>query len=184
MASVDKTYANALFALLEEEKSDRLTFDTTLSQLNAVRTIMTDVPDFVKLLSTPTVENEEKLALISETFEGKMSEKVYNFLRLLTVNKRIERFNGICNVFRGLYNEKFNIAEITVTSAMPITAEQREKIAAKMAQVTGGESVEITEKVDKSIIGGVMIDYGNTRFDGTVKTRLNELKKEISGVIA
>jgi F-type H+-transporting ATPase subunit delta len=183
MANVDKTYADALFSLLVEENAEKSEFDTTLNQLNAVRTVMTDVPDFVKMLGTPTIEDGEKLSLISETFGGKVSDKVYNFLRLLIVNKRMNSFNGICNAYRGLYNERFGIAEITVTSSMPLTVELRNKIEVKMSKITG-KTVQITEKVDKSIIGGIMIDYGNTRFDGSVKTRLNELKKEISGVIA
>jgi F-type H+-transporting ATPase subunit delta len=183
MANVDKTYADALFTLLVEENSDKTVFDTTLEQLNAVRSVMSDVPDFMKLLGTPTIEDSAKISLISETFEGKVSDKVYNFLRLLTVNKRITNFFGIYNAYRALYNEKFDIAEITVTSSMPLTDELRGKITAKMAKITG-KTIQITEKVDKAIIGGVMIDYGNTRFDGSVKTRLSELKKEISGVIA
>jgi len=183
MASIEKTYADALFSLLEEEKSDRVIYDTTLSQLNAVRTVMGEVPDFVKLLSTPTVDDKEKLSLIDEMFSGKTTDSVYNFLRLLTINRRMDSFFGICKTFSSLYNEKFDIAEITVTSSMELDDVLRAKITAKMTKITG-KTIRLTEKVDKSIIGGVMIDYGNTRFDGSVKTRLNQLKKEISGVIA
>ena len=52
-----------------------------------------------------------------------------------------------------------------------------------MSEVTG-KTVSIKEKVDPSIIGGVVIDYGSTRYDGSIRTRLNELKKELGGVIA
>ena len=86
--------------------------------------------------------------------------------------------------FRALYNEHFRIAEITVTASAPLSESVREKIAAKMSEVTG-KTVSIKEKVyDPSIIGGVVIDYGSTRYDGSVRTRLNELKKELGGVIA
>ena len=84
---------------------------------------------------------------------------------------------------RQLYNEHFRIAEITVTASAPLSESVREKIAAKMSEVTG-KTVSIKEKVDPSIIGGVVIDYGSTRYDGSVRTRLNELKKELGGVIA
>jgi F-type H+-transporting ATPase subunit delta len=144
---------------------------------------MTDVPDFAKLMGTPTISEQEKLSLVEDVFSGKTSGNVYNFLRLLTVNERMGSFPQITRAFKTMYNNRFDIAEITVTSSLPLTDELRGKISAKMEKITG-KLVSVTEKVDKSIIGGVMIDYGNTRYDGSVKTRLAELKKEISGIIA
>jgi F-type H+-transporting ATPase subunit delta len=183
MASVEKAYADALFSLLEDEKMDKSEFESVLNQLENVGIILAEVPDFVKLLGAPTVEDGQKLGLIEETFSGKVTGQVYNFLRLLTVNKRIGSFPRIYTAFRGLYNDRFNIAQITVTSSVPLTDSLRGKITAKMSQVIG-KSVNLTEKIDKSIIGGIVVDYGNTRFDSSVKTRLNELKNSISEIIA
>jgi len=183
MASVEKTYADALFMLLEEEKTDKTGFDSVLAQLGVVRESIDEVPDFIKLLNTPTISEAEKLELVGKAFAGAESEYVRNFLRLLTVKKRMAYFPRIYKSFRELYNDKFDIADIIVTSSMPLTPELREKITAKMSQITG-KTVSITEKVDKSVIGGVMVDYGNTRLDGTVKTRLEQLKKDMSNIIA
>ena len=192
MASVEKTYADALFMLCEEEKSDKAEFESVLSQLGLVQTVLScendslKDSDFIKLLGTPTISEEEKLSLVADVFSGKVSPAVYNFLRLLTVNKRVGYFSRISRAFRLLYNEKFGIAEITVTSSKPLdelSPDLRVRIGEKMSAILG-KSVSITEKVDSSIIGGVVIDYGNTRYDGSVKTRLAELKKEISSVIA
>ncbi len=52
-----------------------------------------------------------------------------------------------------------------------------------MSEVTG-KTVSVKEKIDPSLIGGVIIDYGSTRYDGSVRTRLSGLKKELGGVIA
>jgi F-type H+-transporting ATPase subunit delta len=183
MASVEKTYADALFTLLEEEGSAQPAFDLVLNQLGVVRSTLRDVPEFIKLLNTPTISSEEKLELIHSTFSGKVTDYVLNFLMLVTEKRRMSYFPRIYTTFRGLYNDKFDIAEITVTSSMKINAELSEKIKTKMEKITG-KTVSVTEKIDKSVIGGIMIDYGNMRFDGTVKTRLAELKNDISGIIA
>jgi F-type H+-transporting ATPase subunit delta len=183
-ACVEKTYADALFSLLVEDKADRAEFESVLAQLKAVRRVVGDVEDFVKFLNTPTISDEEKLALVNEIFpKEKTSVYVHNFLKLIAVKGRMGYFPQIYSSFRGMFNERFDIAEITVTSSMPLTDELREKITARMTQITG-KSVSITERIDKSIIGGIMVDYGNTRYDGSIKTRLAELKKDISGVIA
>jgi F-type H+-transporting ATPase subunit delta len=186
MASVEKTYADAMFALLEEENADRTVFDTVMHQLKCVGESIAQTPDLLKLMSTPTISDAEKLSLIDTVFGGKVTDYVHNFLRLLAVKKRMSCYRGIVDTFRGLYNERFDIAEIVITSAMPITAESRSKIVTKMSQITGkpAENIEVSEKVDGSLIGGVVVDYGNTRYDGSVKTRLSELAKDIAGTIA
>jgi len=183
-ASVEKTYADALFSLVVEENKDyRFGFDLVVKQLSTVRDVITGLPEFVKLLNTPTIAADDKLALIEKAFKSTTCDNVYNFLRVLTVRGRMSHFNKIYSEFRLSYNELFNIAEITVTSSMPLTEAIREKIRVRMEQITG-KTISMIEKTDKSIIGGVVVDYGNTRLDGSVKTRLAELKKDISNIIA
>jgi F-type H+-transporting ATPase subunit delta len=188
MASVEKSYSDALFTLIAEENfdksasSDKAAFEAVLAELQAVQSVIKELPDFVKLLGTPTISADEKLGLVKEAFEGKISHNVYNFVRVIVENSRMDCFARISRSFRASYNERFDIAEISVTSSQPLTAEMRGKITEKMSGVTG-KTVSINEKVDKSLIGGVVIDYGNTRYDGSVKTRLNELKKNLSQII-
>jgi F-type H+-transporting ATPase subunit delta len=186
LASVEKTYADAMFTLLEDDNADKAMFDTVLSQLKVVGESISQTPDLLKLMNTPTVSDAEKLSLIDAVFGGKVTDYVHNFLRLLAVKKRMSYYSRILFAFRERYNEHFDIAEITVTSAMAIDSVQRDKIAAKMAAIMGKppENVMVTEKIDKALIGGVVVDYGNSRFDGSVKTRLNELAKNIAGTIA
>lgn len=179
-ASVEKTYSDALFSLLGE---DRNAFQNTLGQLEAVDAVLTAAPEFLKLLGTPTVSVEDKLGVVEKAFNGKTTPYVYNFLRVLTVKGRMAYFSRIHKAFREDFNDKFGIAEITVITSFPLDDALREKVKARMSQITG-KTVTLKEKVDKSIIGGVMLDYGNTRLDGSVRTRLNELKKDITGIIA
>ena len=180
---IEKAYADALFALLIDEGTDKSGFDVVLAQLKSVCEVIREVPDFVKLLNTPTISESEKLGIIDSAFGNKVDSYVYNFLRLVTVKGRMRYFSQMCNEFRCLYNERFNIAEITVTSTAPLTELQRTQLTLKMSGITG-KTVVITEKIDTAIIGGIVVDYGNTRLDGSVKTRLAELKGNIAGIIA
>ena len=163
----EKVYADAFFTLCLEETPD--TLKNTLGELSALDGIFREQP--------------EKLGMIKDIIADGVSEYTGNLLCVLTERGRMGCFSGIVKNFRALYNEHFRIAEITVTASAPLSESVREKIAAKMSEVTG-KTVSIKEKVDPSIIGGVVIDYGSTRYDGSVRTRLNELKKELGGVIA
>ena len=178
----EKVYAGAFFELCLEQASGAL--GTTLAELDELNVIFTENPDFVKLLGTPTVPVEEKLDMVKEIISGgSVSELTGNLLCVLTERGRMSCFGGIVKQFRILYNEHFKIAEITVTTSSPLSEPTREKIRAKMSEVTG-KTVSIKEKVDPSLIGGIVIDYGSTRYDGSIRTRLSGLKKELSGVIA
>ena len=178
----EKVYAGAFFELCLEEASDRL--GDILSELDALNGIFAENPDFVKLLGTPTVPVEEKLGMIKDIIsDGGISELTGNLLCVLTERGRMGCFGGIVKQLRILYNDHFRIAEITVTSSSPLSEQVRENIRSRMSDVTG-RTVSIKEKVDPSIIGGIVIDYGSTRYDGSVRARLNGLKKELSGVIA
>ena len=108
-----------------------------------------------------------------------MHKFVGNFLCILTENDRLPDFERILAYFTGLYNEKLGIADVTVTSAMPLSDTAAEKIRAKMAEITG-KTVNMTLKTDDKLIGGVVISYGNTTIDGSVKARLEQLKADIA----
>lgn len=178
----EKVYAGAFFELCTEEAPDKLS--DILGELDALDRVFTENPEFIKLLATPTVPMDEKLAMIRDIISGgDVSELTGNLLCVLTERGRMNCFSGILKDFRASYNDHFRIAEITVTSSAPLSEAVIEKIKAKMTEVTG-RTVSIREKVDPALIGGVVIDYGSTRWDGSIRTRLAGLRRELGGVIA
>lgn len=177
--TVEKNYSLALFDAINEEKED---LASARAELDSVKTVVGETEGFVKLMNTPTVSNEEKLSVIEEAFKGKLSRCVYNFLCVVTEGKRWDRFEKICSAFSALCNEKLGIAEITVTTAFPLTDRQREQVRGKMSEIIG-KNIIMSEKLDRSIMGGIVVDYGDTRMDGSVKTRLEGLKESLSQLI-
>ena len=181
MASVENTYGDALFSLIIEEDKSALT--DVLGELKSIAGIFGSEPDFIKLLKAPTVPLENKQSIIKEIFDGRVHRFVLNFLLVLTESGRIDSFDKILAYFTQLHNDYKNIADVTVVSAMPLSEQTAEKIRAKMASVTG-KTVNMTLKTDPQVIGGVVISYGNTTIDGSVKARLEQLKNDIAGIIA
>lgn len=176
---VERNYSEALFAALLEEGQE---LSPARDELNAVKKIVAECDGFERLMDSPTVSAEEKLSVVKEAFDGKVSRHVLNFLCIVTEGRRWNSFSRICDSFGVLCNEHLGIAEITVTTAFPLSEEQRAAIKSKMAQVTG-KKIMMSEKTDKSIVGGIVVDYGDTRLDGSVKTRLEGLKESFSRLI-
>ncbi len=177
----EKVYGEAFFELCEE-RGDAVMKDI-LEELTVLDGIFKENPEFVKLMGTPTVAVEEKISMVDEMSKsGGISELTTNLLCLLAEKNRFGCLSGIIKYFRAEYNERFKLADITVTSAQPLTDALKEQIAAKMSQIIG-KKVTIIEKVDENLIGGVIIDYGSRRYDGSVKSRLNALKNELASII-
>lgn len=178
----EKIYGEAFFQLCCEENESGL--KDTLEELTELEKIFSQNPEFIKLMGTPTIPVDEKVSLCKEIVkDGGISELSGNMLCVLAERSRMSCFSGIVKQFREMYNDKFKLADITVTSSEPLSADMKEKISAKMSQVIG-KTVSIIEKVDPNIIGGIVIDYGSRRYDGSVKARLNALKTELGSVIS
>lgn len=178
----EKVYGEAFFELCEEQDENGL--KDALGELEALNKVFSNAPEFTKLMSTPTVSAEEKLSLCKDIIKaGGVSELVGNLLCVLAEKNRINCFAGIVKTFKELYNDKFKLAEITVTTSSPLSDKMKEQIAKKMSEIIG-KTVTINEKVDGGIIGGIVIDYGSKRYDGSVKARLSALRDELGSVIA
>lgn len=177
--SIEKVYSQALFELSEESK----TSDELLKELNSLSQIFSDNPELIKLLSAPTVSLDDKINVAKNIFSGKISETAMNFICVLTEKNRVSYLSKISQAYKNLYNAKNNIEEITVTTCIPLSEKLRTKLKERLETVYK-KHVILQEKVDKSIIGGVIINYGNTMIDDSVKTKLENMQKQITDLIA
>lgn len=176
---ISQVYAKALFELGEE--SHRL--DSFYEELKALEALFSENPDFLKLLWAPTITAEEKKQMLSTTFEGKLDKDIYNFLRLLCDNGRIDSFMAIYADFAQMYNEYKNILEVTAITSVALSQSLKQKLIAKLEQVSS-KKITLIEKVDKSIMGGIVLSYNNTLIDNSVATKLEKMKSQINSIIA
>ena len=184
--SVENVYSAALLELLQEEHgNNQAGYAQVLAELGKVNEVFSAAPELIKLSMVPSVSHGDKLSVIKNVFGDEgigVSPYVLNFLSVLCRERRLGRFGGIYRDFRVKYYELFKITPVTVTSAFALTEEQRKKITEKMQSLTN-QQVELIEKTDKSIIGGVVVNYGGRMLDGSVKTRLESMKKEIADIV-
>ena len=184
--SVENVYSSALLELIAEEHgSNQAGYAQVITELAAVNEVFAAAPELVKLSMVPTVSRGDKLDVIENIFGKKgigVSPYVLNFLFVLCREGRLGRFGGIYRDFRAKYYELFKITPVTVTSAFALTDEQRRKLTEKMQTITG-QQVELTEKTDKNLIGGLQVNYSGRILDGSVKTRLEAMKREIADIV-
>lgn len=177
--TLERVYATALFELCCENDCLSEVYD----EMGQTDKIFSDNGEFVKLLSSPLVTDDNKHEILNKTFSGKVTDLFFDFLCVLSDKGRTGAFSGIYTEFKDMYNKQMNILEVKVTIAEEMGDEIREKLINKLSSVTG-KTVLLDEKIDKSLLGGIIVKYDNTEIDSSVKGKLNKLKKQIDSTIA
>ena len=171
-------YAEALFQIGEEENKT----DNLYNELKEVSSLMNTNKDLNNVMKSPLVSKKEKIQLIDTLFAGKVDNDLKNFLKILIEKGRITSINAIGETYKELLNEKNNILEGYVISAVPMNDEKIKELETELSKKYN-KNITLENKVDKSVLGGVLVRLGNTEIDGTIKTRLNGLKNQLSQVI-
>ncbi|WP_419725852.1 F0F1 ATP synthase subunit delta [Terrisporobacter petrolearius] len=172
-------YAEALFQLSEDEN---ITKEIYNELHNVVETVKNN-KDLDNVLKSPLVGKIEKVKLIESLFNNKINNNLKNFLKILVEKGRISSLKSIELTFKQLLNDKNNIIEGTVISAIPLTDKKVKELEGKLSKKYN-KNVTLENKVDQSILGGVLVRLGNTQIDGSVKTRLDNIKDQLSRVIS
>lgn len=121
--------------------------------------------------------NKERLleSLIEKT---RPSRTTANFLRVLLRNDRLGELNEIIERFEKEVRERQGIITAEVTSARDLPAEERSELKASLERLTG-KAVNLNFQTDAELIGGVVTRIGSTVYDGSVRTKLENLREEL-----
>jgi len=172
--NVEKEYSQALFTLACEENSS----EKYLEELKLIADVFKEEPEYVTLLSSPNVSKEEKLSSIDSTFSPFVSEYTLSFLKLLCEKGHITRFDVCLEDYEKLYNMKCKTRIARVISSVPLTDEEGAKIKASLER-KWGVCVNLICETDESILGGIIIKTEDTVIDGSLKTKLRDVKDVI-----
>ena len=174
-SEVSAVYANALFSLAEEQGDTVL--QQTRADLRECALLFSLNPELTRLLSLPTVSVEERLDIAKKIFgdEG----LTCRLLALLIDHHRVAYLGEIADDFDARMLDYQNTVEVRVTTAVPLQPAQSERLTAALSAKLG-KSIRITEHIDRSVLGGVIVQYGDTRIDNSVKYRLETLKVRLS----
>lgn len=176
---LEKTYADALFQLSVEENA----VEETYQELMFISQIFSENTDYIKMLSLPTVNVQDKFKSLSEVFSGRISTLVYNFLMILVDKNRISLIYKIADAFKNTYYEKNGILEVIATTSKPLNSTLKEKLINKLEAISS-KKIILIEKVDSSILGGIVLSYKNTQIDASVKSRIDNMRAQIDSIIA
>jgi F-type H+-transporting ATPase subunit delta len=166
-------FAEAAFAVARDSNQ----LDAWLTALEQASSIY-DNHAAELFLTSPVESAEKKQAVLRELLPG-VSPEVGRFLAILTHRGRLDLVPEIATVFRRLLNEYRSIAVAQVTTAVPIDERQKSVIASRLSTRTG-KTVVVETRVDPSILGGVVAQIGDNVIDGSVRGRLERLRRTLT----
>lgn len=131
------------------------------------------------VISSPRVERTQLVALLGDMLGGRAKPQQLNFIRVLVENRRLLLLPEIAAIFETMKCESEKTVNVVVDSAFELSSVQQEKIANSLKKSMGRE-IKLVCKVNKELLGGVVIRAGDKVIDGSARTRLGEMANALA----
>lgn len=175
---VSRVYAEALFAVGQESSS----LDQLSSQLQDVCQLFVEYPEFFELYKAPNIALADRKKIVDETFQGRISPELLNFLKLLLDKNRGFFVLEIGRDFQKMVEEHQGVIRGTVLVTATLSVDQIQKLEDKLSKSTG-KRIVLSQKIDPEIIGGLVVHLGDKVLDNSFKRKLDGMKDELMQLI-
>lgn len=174
---VSKTYGEALYEVAMESGEDKAL--ALMEELQCVRKILEQNPQFDELMKHPGIPKQEKLQVAEAVFKGRVSDELAGLLEIVISKERYKDLPAIFEYFTDRVKEQQKIGVAYVTTAVALTAGQCEAVEARLLETGGYRKMEMHFEVDASIIGGMIIRINDRVVDSSIRTKLDGLTKQL-----
>ena len=172
---VAKPYARALYeAALEQEALDPITAD-----MDKLRELIEQSQELTQLVQSPVLSPQFKDEAFQQLFADVMHPLTINFFKLLALKQRERYLSAIIEVFSEIVDEAAGRLVAKVTTAVPITPQQAERLTAQLSAYSG-KQVRLETTTDAQIQGGFIVQLNDTVFDASVASQLQRLKQQLA----
>ncbi len=171
-------YATALFELALEEKA----LEKVEQDLNRFASALDAVEDLRRLVRSPVFTAEEQERAIAAILEQMEIEGLTaNFLKLIARNRRLFAASDMIKAFRALLARHRGQTSAEVTSALPLSEGQLRALQTALKAALHKE-VQLDQKVDATLLGGLVVKVGSRMINSSLRTKLNSLKQTMKEV--
>lgn len=177
MASVAGRYASALFELATENN----VVGDVEKDLSNFQNLVSESADLREVLASPILSTEEQDAAVSSVLAKiEAGEITSNFFKLITKNRRLAVSSDAITAFQALASKARGEVAAEVISATELNAEQTAALKASLKESVG-KDVQLTAKVDPSLLGGLVVKIGSRMVDNSLRTKLATMKAALTG---
>ncbi|MCR5476674.1 MAG: ATP synthase F1 subunit delta [Lachnospiraceae bacterium] len=172
---ISGTYGEALYEVAREGNQTA----QLLGEIRELRKILEENPDFTKLMLHPSVSKPEKLEIAEKVFRGRMSDELVGFVMTVVDKERFSELEDIFDYYIAKVKEAQGIGVAYVTTPERIDVVTQKEVERKLLETTSYREMEMHFQTDPSIIGGIVIRIGDRVADASVRTRINDLTRQL-----
>ncbi len=176
MTEFSREYGDGLYELCADEHLD----DRVLGELDCLKQIWREQPDFSRLLMNMTISRDERVQIADRALRDQVHTYVLNFVKILVERGAVNELPACADAFRERYNKAHALAEADVTTAAPLSDRQRGALIKRLEALTG-QGIRLKEHVEPGLMGGVLLQLNGKRYDNPIRHRLDSLRRSISG---
>ena len=177
MSLASKRYSLALIDIAKENNM----LDEIYEQFKIVVKELTKEKKMWELINIPSIETSQQKQLIQTIFGGGINPYLNNFLMVLFDKNRFNELEFIFSAFKDYYFVEKNTVEASVLSVIKLSEEHIKAIQEKLEKRTN-KNIIVTNEIDESIIGGIVIYFGDQVIDGSIRSQLNSMKIELKSI--
>lgn len=167
---VAEVYAKALIGATESAGVSEQVLEEYGSFLEAVRASGRNVRTFLH-----GIPRDDLVELIHRMLSGKVHQLLLNFLKVVAEHGRMDALEAIYGAATGLLDKLRNRVRVHVTTATPLEDSQAEVLKDVLRRQTGAEPILVTT-VDPEVLGGLIVQVGDTVYDGSVTAQLENMR--------
>lgn len=171
--TIARPYASAVYKLAKQTSS----LDAWSETLALMAMVVADT-SMSKVLDNPELGREKKGEMLIHVMGDKLNGQQQNLVKLMAENGRLKAMTDLAEQYEAYRAQDEGKVDAEVLSAYELTGEQENKITEMLKKKLGRE-VTLSTKLDKSLIGGVVIKAGDTIIDGSMKARLESLAQTL-----
>lgn len=174
MEEIAQVYARSLF----EVAKDAGHLDEVREQLGLLADAMEDNRELSVFFFSPYFSTEEKKDGLGRVVTD-ADPALANFLELMVENHRMPAIFRVRRELDRLWEEENKLLPVQITSAVVLDPAQVERIGREIGEQTG-RKVQLTSSVDPDVLGGIVLRVGNSILDASIRTRLDNLRKQVA----
>ena len=170
-------YASALYELAAESKN----IDAVLKNFEFLQKNIKENKDLKLLIKSPLIASDDKQEIMEKILSKQLANKLTTtFLKVISNNKRFVHLSSIISQFININVQKRGKILADVTSADKLSDKQKNEINDQLKSILG-EKLSLNFKVDKKIIGGLIVKVGSKMIDSSLASKISKLKIAMKG---
>jgi F-type H+-transporting ATPase subunit delta len=172
-----RRYARALLDVAHEHSDPA----RVREELRELRRLLEQQRELAEALAHPALAAEKKRGLLQGAFGGRLAPPVLRLLELLVERRRSALLPAIEQAYAELFNARRGVAAAEAVSARALEAPEREALKTALERASG-LGIELEERVDPALLGGLLVRLGGRSYDGSVRQRLHALRERLRTV--